>query len=297
MQPPEESPVRLETMNAPPSKDPPPAPALSVVIPAHDEADNVGPLAEEVRAALAGRVDYEIVFVDDASSDATPQRLHALAQRDPRLRVLRHRTNAGQSTALLTGVRHARGVLIATLDGDGQNDPADIPALLARWQSEQRRGDGPLLVAGWRAARRDTWIRRLSSRIANGVRRRVLGDGTPDTGCGLKLFRREDFLALPYFDHLHRFLPALVIRHGGRVVSVPVNHRPRLRGQSHYGVGNRLFVGIVDMAGVLWLRRRTRLTAVDEIDGAAGAPAAAEARPPAPSASQESSKWTTIPSG
>lgn len=271
------------------------APALSVVIPVHDEADNVGPLAAEIHAALDGKVDFEIVFVDDASGDATPQRLAELAQRDPRLRVLRHRRNAGQSTALLSGVRHARGALVATLDGDGQNDPADIPALLSRWDAEQRAGGAvPLLLAGWRASRRDTWIRRLSSRIANGVRRRVLGDGTPDTGCGLKLFRRDDFLALPYFDHLHRFLPALVIRHGGRVVSVPVNHRPRLRGQSHYGVGNRLFVGIVDMAGVLWLRRRTRLTEVEELAGAAPAPDAV-ASPPSPS--QESRAWTTIPSG
>jgi dolichol-phosphate mannosyltransferase len=266
-----------------------PAPVLSVVIPVHDEADNVGPLAAEIHDALDGRVEFEIVYVDDASGDDTPQRLRELARNDPRLRVLRHRVNAGQSTALLTGVRHARGALIATLDGDGQNDPADIPALLARWHDEQRAGaEGPLLIAGWRASRRDTWIRRLSSRIANGVRRRVLSDGSPDTGCGLKLFRRDDFLALPYFDHLHRFLPALVIRHGGRVVSVPVNHRPRLRGRSHYGVGNRLFVGIVDMGGVLWLRRRTRLTAADEVGGAGDAP---------PPASQESSKWTTTPSG
>jgi dolichol-phosphate mannosyltransferase len=275
-------------MNSLPPHGPRPVPALSVVIPVHNEADNVGPLAEEIHAALDGRVDFEIVYVDDASSDDTPQRLRALAKDDPRLRVLRHRANAGQSTALLTGVRHARGELVATLDGDGQNDPADIPALLARWRDEQRAGgEGPLLIAGWRASRRDTWIRRLSSRIANGVRRRVLGDGTPDTGCGLKLFRREDFLALPYFDHLHRFLPALVIRHGGRVVSVPVNHRPRLRGQSHYGIGNRLFVGIVDMAGVLWLRRRTRLTAVDEV-GRTGAPVAPDAAASPPSAFQES---------
>jgi dolichol-phosphate mannosyltransferase len=281
-----------------PSENPPPTRTLSVVIPVHNEADNVGPLAEEIHAALDGRIDFEILFVDDASSDETPLRLRALAQRYPRLRVLRHLANAGQSTALLSGVRHARGVLIATLDGDGQNDPADIPALLARWQDEQRAGgDGPLLIAGWRASRRDTWIRRLSSRIANGVRRRVLGDGTPDTGCGLKLFRRDDFLALPYFDHLHRFLPALVIRHGGRVVSVPVNHRPRLRGQSHYGIGNRLFVGIVDMAGVLWLRRRTRLTAVEEVGRAAEPSPPDEAGASPRPVSQESSKWNTIPSG
>jgi dolichol-phosphate mannosyltransferase len=276
----------------------PTPPALTVLIPVHNEAENVGPLAEEIHAALAGRIDFEVVFVDDASSDATPLQLVALTRRYPRLRVLRHLTNAGQSTALHSGARHARGELIATLDGDGQNDPADIPALLTRWESEQRvdAHAGPLLLAGWRASRRDTWIRRLSSRVANGIRRRVLGDGTPDTGCGLKLFRRDDFLALPYFDHLHRFLPALFIRHGGRVVSVPVNHRPRLRGQSHYGVGNRLFVGIVDMAGVLWLRRRTRLTDVEEL-GADAAPAAADAGASRPSVSKESQTWTTIPSG
>jgi dolichol-phosphate mannosyltransferase len=167
----------------------------------------------------------------------------------------------------------ARGRLVATLDGDGQNDPADIPALLVRWRAEG--GDaadaGPMLLAGWRAARSDDWLRRLSSRVANGVRSRALGDGTPDTGCGLKLFARESFLALPYFDHMHRFLPALVRRHGGRVISVPVRHRPRRRGQSHYGVWNRLWVGIVDLGGVMWLRRRTRLTAVDEVTGRTGA--------------------------
>jgi dolichol-phosphate mannosyltransferase len=241
-----------------------PAPVLSVVIPVHDEADNVGPLAAEIHAALDGRVEFEIVYVDDASGDDTPQRLRELARNDPRLRVLRHRANAGQSTALLTGVRHARGALIATLDGDGQNDPADIPALLARWHDEQRAGgDGPLLIAGWRASRRDTWIRRLSSRIANGVRRRVLGDGTPDTGCGLKLFRRDDFLALPYFDHLHRFLPALVQREGGQVVSVPVSHRARPAGTSKYGIHNRLWVGIVDLFGVMWLQRRATRPAIE----------------------------------
>jgi dolichol-phosphate mannosyltransferase len=267
-----------------------------VVIPAHNEVDNVGLLAEEIHAALDGRIDFEILFVDDASTDDTLLRLLALARRCPRVRLLRHRANAGQSTALLSGVRHARGALVATLDGDGQNDPADIPSLLERWEDE-RRGDGsgaPLLLAGWRASRRDTWVRRLSSRIANGVRRRVVGDGTADTGCGLKLFLRTDFLALPYFDHMHRFLPALFLRHGGRVVSVPVNHRQRLHGQSHYGIANRLFVGIVDMAGVLWLRRRTRLTAVEELGCAEVAPGADTSRP---LISKESRAWTAISSG
>lgn len=248
----------------------PSAPVLSVVVPVHNEADNVVPLLEEIHAALDGKAEFEVVFVDDASSDDTPRRLVEESRRFPRLRVLRHRPNAGQSTAIATGVRAARGRLIATLDGDGQNDPADIPALLARWDAEG--GDsserGPLLLAGWRSTRNDTWLRRLSSRIANGVRGSLLGDGTPDTGCGLKLFGRSTFLLMPYFDHMHRFLPALVVRQGGRVISVPVRHRPRTRGQSHYGVWNRLWVGLVDMAGVMWLRRRTRLTQVEPLVGA-----------------------------
>jgi dolichol-phosphate mannosyltransferase len=168
------------------------------------------------------------------------------------LRVVRHRRSAGQSAALATGIRAARGVWIATLDGDGQNDPADIPALHARAQAP----DAPALVAGWRARRRDTALKRFSSRLANGVRAALLGDSTPDTGCGLKVFRRETFLRLPAFNHMHRFLPALVQRDGGLVVNQRVNHRPRAAGTSKYGVMNRLFVGIVDLLGVMWLQRR-----------------------------------------
>jgi dolichol-phosphate mannosyltransferase len=257
---------------APASAALPPAdvPLLSVVVPVHNEADNVAALIDEIHAALEGGEEFEVIYVDDASTDSTPQVLIEQARRHPRLRVLRHRRNAGQSTAIATGVRAARGPLIATLDGDGQNDPADIPALLARWRTEGGdRSASPLLLAGWRARRNDTWLRRLSSRIANGVRSRLLGDGTPDTGCGLKLFARETFLLLPYFDHMHRFLPALVRRHGGRVLSVPVGHRPRMRGQSHYGVWNRLWVGLVDLGGVMWLRRRTRLADVETLAGGA----------------------------
>jgi len=253
------------------------APLLSVVVPVHNEAENVALLLDEIDAALGGRVDYEVLFVDDASSDDTARLLVELAQSLPHLRVLRHSRNSGQSTAIATGVRAARGRLVATLDGDGQNDPADIPALLERWRAEDGESGAPLLLAGWRAARSDTWLRRLSSRIANGVRSRLLGDGTPDTGCGLKLFSRDTFLLLPYFDHMHRFLPALVRRHGGRVISVAVLHRPRLRGQSHYGVWNRLWVGIVDLGGVMWLRRRTRLTQVETL---AGGTATLGERPP-----------------
>ena len=234
---------------------------LSVVVPVHNEAENVGPLIGEIGTALDGVVDYEIVYVDDGSSDATAERLAEAGKGFPRLRVLRHRQQSGQSTALWTGVRHARAPWIATLDGDGQNDPADIPKLLSLALDPDLKLD---LVAGHRVTRRDSVVQRLASRIANGVRSRMLHDDTPDTGCGLKLFSREVFLALPYFDHMHRFLPALVLRGGGRVRSVPVNHRPRQRGRSHYGINNRLWVGLVDLVGVMWLRRRTRLTEVDE---------------------------------
>jgi dolichol-phosphate mannosyltransferase len=232
------------------------APALSVVIPFHNEALNVGALLEEVRHALAGRIDYEIVAVDDGSVDGTLPRLEDAARALPALRIVRHGRNAGQSTALLTGVRFARGPLVATLDGDGQNDPADIPALLELYRA--RKGARPLLIAGQRTKRHDGFLTRVSSRIANAVRGAVLKDRTPDTGCGLKLFERETFLALPSFDHMHRFLPALVLRAGGEVHSLAVRHRPRTGGRSHYGVHNRLWTGIVDLLGVMWLMRRAK---------------------------------------
>lgn len=236
---------------------------LSVVIPVHNESDNILPLLEETAAALDGRYDYEVVVVDDGSSDQTPLRLREAARRFPRVRIVRHARRSGQSTALATGVRLAAGRLVATLDGDGQNDPADIPALVSALQAGAE--DGLALVAGHRVTRRDSALQRFSSRVANGVRSRLLHDDTPDTGCGLKVFRRAAFLELPYFDHMHRFLPALMLRHGGRVQSLPVGHRPRTRGRSHYGVHNRLWVGLVDMGGVMWLRRRTRLTEATEI--------------------------------
>ncbi|MBU6376981.1 MAG: glycosyltransferase family 2 protein [Gammaproteobacteria bacterium] len=225
-------------------------PDISVVIPVCNEVDNVGPLAREIVAALQGRR-FEILFVDDGSTDGTAEALRELRASIPQLRVLRHSFRSGQSAAVCSGVRHARADWIATLDGDGQNDPADIPALF------ETRGLAEL-VMGNRVRRRDTWLRHLQSRVANGVRGRLLGDGTPDTGCGIKVMRRDVFMELPRFDHMHRFLPALFLRAGARVVSVPVSHRPRERGASKYGLFDRLWVGIVDIFGVMWLRRRYR---------------------------------------
>jgi dolichol-phosphate mannosyltransferase len=245
----------------------PVAPELSVVVPVQNEADNIAPLLHEINAALHGVVSFEIVYVDDGSSDHTVQRLreaqHKIA---PMLRVLRHDRRSGQSTAVRTGVMAARGRWIATLDGDGQNDPADIPQLLDRARAvAASRGDDRLLIAGWRTQRRDSGFTRWQSRIANGVRSKLLGDGTPDTGCGLKVYTRAMFVSLPYFDHMHRFMPALVRRAGGEVHSVPVNHRPRERGTSHYGMMNRLWTGLVDMAGVMWLARRARVPKIVEL--------------------------------
>jgi len=230
---------------------------LSVIIPVRNEAPNIVPLVAEIRAALDTRVDYEIIYVDDGSTDATADEVDRLRRDFPRLRLVRHAKSTGQSTAIRTGVKAATADWIATLDGDGQNDPADIPKLWT--MAVEAPPLLPLLIAGHRAKRRDSGVKRLSSRIANAVRARMLGDNTPDTGCGLKLFRRDLFLDLPYFDHMHRFLPALVIRAGGRVVSVPVNHRPRERGQSNYGTFDRLWIGIVDLFGVMWLNRRAKL--------------------------------------
>lgn len=230
---------------------------LSVVIPVKNEAENIAPLVAEIRAALETLVPYEIIYVDDGSADDTVARIRALADDSERLRVVRHKTSCGQSTAVRSGVKAARGRWIATLDGDGQNDPADLPAL---WRLAAVEPAGTrLLLAGHRARRRDTAIKRVSSRVANRIRAALLGDATPDSGCGLKLFERETFLELPYFSHMHRFLPALVLRAGGRVVSVKVNHRPRGRGVSNYGTLDRLWVGISDLAGVMWLQRRAKI--------------------------------------
>jgi dolichol-phosphate mannosyltransferase len=225
-----------------------------VVVPVCNEAENIEPLAREIEAAMRGRA-YEMIFVDDGSTDDTAVNLLRLKPSLPALRVLRHSFRSGQSAAVASGVRNARAPWIATLDGDGQNDPADIPKLIAARDLPGNRSVH-LVMGNRSASRKDTAYRRLQSRIANGVRSGLLGDGTPDTGCGIKIFVRDTFLDLPRFDHMHRFLPALFQRQGTRVISVPVSHRERTRGTSKYGMLNRLWVGIIDIMGVIWLRRR-----------------------------------------
>ncbi|MDE2407947.1 MAG: glycosyltransferase family 2 protein [Xanthomonadaceae bacterium] len=237
-------------------------PQLSVVVPVHNEEDNVAPLVGEILAALRGQVAFEIVYVDDASRDATLERLRTLQAGMPELRVVRHLANAGQSTAVRNGVKAARAPWIATLDGDGQNDPADIPSLLAR---RDAAAADVKLFAGWRVHRQDSGSKRWASKWANAIRSRMLRDATPDTGCGIKLFERAAFLDLPYFDHMHRYLPALMQRAGWQTVSVPVNHRHRTAGVSKYNNLGRAIVGIKDLLGVSWLIQRSRRTATEEV--------------------------------
>jgi dolichol-phosphate mannosyltransferase len=238
------------------------APALSVVVPVRNEAGNIAPLVAEIASALQGRA-FEIVYVNDGSSDATEQELRGLMAERRWLRQIRHEKSCGQSAAIRTGVTMARAPVVATLDGDGQNDPAFLPKLVTALEAGASRVG---LVAGQRVGRKATGFKKLQSRIANGVRSAVLKDGTRDTGCGLKAFRRDLFLSLPYFDGLHRFLPALVRREGFDVGYVDVIDRPRRHGVSNYGFWDRLWIGIVDLAGVWWLiRRKKRVPQSQEI--------------------------------
>ncbi len=234
---------------------------LSVVIPVFNEEGSIGPLIEEVRTALNGKRTFEIIAVDDGSNDQTWAVLKRYSKDMVELKIVRHRRNAGQSAALLTGVKAARASWISTLDGDGQNDPADIERLLIK--AAQFRNAGHFLITGKRSKRHDSWLRIVSSRIANGVRQALLHDNCSDTGCGLKLFEREGFLELPRFDHMHRFLPALFKRAGGSVIDIEISHRPRTHGVSKYGVLNRFWVGIIDLFGVIWLQRRPYVPELD----------------------------------
>jgi dolichol-phosphate mannosyltransferase len=239
-----------------------PDPAISVVVPVRNEAGNIAPLVAEIAAALQGRT-FEIVYVDDGSLDATGQELSGLMAQHPWLRQIRHAQSCGQSAAVRTGVAMARAPIVVTLDGDGQNDPGFIPALIARLEAG---GPRCALVAGQRIGRKATGFKKLQSRIANAVRSAVLKDGTRDTGCGLKAFRRDVFLALPYFDGLHRFMPALIRRDGFDIGYIDVVDRDRRHGMSNYGFWDRLWIGILDLGGVWWLvRRKKRVADVKEV--------------------------------
>ena len=226
---------------------------FAVVIPAHNEAESIASLTDEIASAFTGK-SFEIIFVNDGSNDGTADALTNASKCHPQLRVITHKHVYGQSAAIISGIRAASAETIITLDGDGQNVPADAPALLDLYLRSS--GDLEVMVAGHRVDRRDAWLKRASSRIANGIRLALLDDATPDTGCGLKVFSRRAFLEMPAFDHMHRFLPALMVRGGGKVLSVPVKHRSRISGNSKYGIWDRMWVGIVDLFGVIWLIRR-----------------------------------------
>lgn len=237
------------------AKPPNTSPDISVVVPVFDEEGAAPDLAREIAAAFAGR-NFEIVFVDDRSRDMTRAALAALRPEIPQLRVLTHEANSGQSRAIRTGILAARGPVIVTLDGDGQNDPADGPKLV-----DALAAGGPdlALVGGERVKRQDSRAKKIASRFGNGVRKRMLKDTANDTGCGLKAFRRDAFLRLPYFDHIHRYIPALMIREGYQVAFLPVNHRHRQTGRSKYTNLGRLWASLSDLLGVMWLQSRSRL--------------------------------------
>lgn len=239
-------------------------PRFAVIAPMKNESGNIARLAEEIAEACAPIGPFEAIFVDDGSDDSTPQDIAEARARFPFLRQLRHAESRGQSCAVASGVRAARAPIICTLDGDGQNPPSQIPKLVAPFLE----GEDPALglVAGARVNRQDTGSRRWASRFANALRKRVLHDGSPDSGCGLKAFRRADFLRLPYFDHMHRYLPSLIIREGMRVETAPVEHRARGEGATKYTNLGRAMVGALDLFGVWWLMRRRRVPQVSEVE-------------------------------
>ncbi len=237
-------------------------PSISIIVPVHNEQGNIAPLIEEISAALRDTLMYEIIYVDDGSSDATPQELQALHAAHPLLRVLQHDKSYGQSVAVATGVRHARHEWIGVLDGDGQNDPKDFITL---WQWVKTKESTRVMAIGQRVKRQDTAGRKMASRMANAIRSFLLNDATPDSGCGLKIIHKSLFLELPFFNHMHRFMPALVKRAGGEVASIAVHHRPRGQGQSKYTNVQRLLVGITDILGVFWLLKRGARPIVTEI--------------------------------
>ncbi len=246
-------------MNSPSTPSAKAAVAVSIVVPVRNEENNVSPLIAEIAAALDGRWDHEIVCVNDGSTDGTAERLATEMRARKNLRQVVHAKSSGQSAAVRSGVRAARGAIVATLDGDGQNNPAFLPDLIS---AIEKGGERVGLAAGQRVGRKDTGFKKFQSRVANGVRNMILRDGTRDTGCGLKAFRRDVFLSMPYFDGLHRFLPALVRREGFDIAYVDVIDRPRHSGVSNYGFFDRLWIGLMDLAGVWWLIRRKKPTPV-----------------------------------
>ncbi len=239
---------------------------VSIVVPVYNEAENIIPLMEEIVMAMRQADTYEIIYVDDGSTDNTAAILKESQQTVKSLRLIHHKQSYGQSAAIYSGIKAARNPYIATLDGDGQNDPADILRLYAALLQHSKTTPNLWMVAGWRTKRHDSAWRLFSSKVANAFRSSVLADHTPDTGCGLKVFLRDEFMTLPYFDHMHRFLPALVLRAGGQVISEPVNHRARAKGISKYGTFDRLWVGIFDIIGVIWLQKRAKQVEATEIE-------------------------------
>ena len=239
------------------------APAVSIVIPAKNETDNIRPLIAEIQAAMDDRYSYELIYIDDGSTDTTWDELQALrASGFDRLKLIRHQQSVGQSLAIISGAWVARGEWLVVLDADGQNDPADIPGMLDAVQAARAQDSRVWGVIGHRVNRRDDWVKRISSKVANGFRDCMLRDGIPDTGCGLKAVLRERYLRLPSFNHMHRYIPTLIQAQGGIMRVHPVNHRPRMAGTSNYGVWNRLWVGLVDVLGVWWLKRRAKVVQI-----------------------------------
>jgi len=239
-------------------------PDLTVVIPVFNEIGNIENLTSEIEKTLLGSLNFEIVFVNDSSDDGTLEMLKVLKSQKPYLRVFSHKKRFGQSAAIVTGVRAAKGSLVATLDGDGQNNPEDLINLYNLYVKSSGN-ENKIMICGYRLKRQDNFIKVLSSKVANSIRSKLLGDNTIDTGCGIKLFKAQDFLDLPIFDHMHRFLPALLLRDGGRIISTEVVHRSRGHGNSKYGLFDRLWVGIIDIFGVMWLKHRKIKVEVEEI--------------------------------
>jgi len=236
---------------------------LSIVIPVYNEEQSIKVLIEEITNSITN-INYEIVVVDDSSNDKTLSVLKKIKSNNKRLRIIKHEENYGQSFAVRSGVKNSKSQWIATLDGDGQNDPADIPKLyLALIQQSSKNNN--VLIAGHRVHRKDSWLKKLSSKYANRIRSNLLNDEVPDTGCGLKLFSRDFFLDLPSFNHMHRYIPALYISRGGKIFSLEVNHRHREKGKSKYGFNNRFWVGILDLFGVSWLQKRSKKIIFKEI--------------------------------